>query len=452
VPGLNGLQKKHGSLPFILYELPFDAMKTCPKIVLDISTLGFAQDERSAARGVHRVAEFLFKGLKESGQCDLRFVSTSHLAGAYEFLDCQGLSPEKSLGFYKSQLALSRISRTGSRWVKSTLSNRSLTAKAMRRLVAEACSIGVSRERLFPADILKGADIYHSMLAPIPKMVRANKALKHFLTVYDLIPLTNPGCLAGDAKPYITSLLGSIDRNSYAFCIAEGVKADLLNFTDLQPEKVFVTYLAADPETFYLEKDTAKIQALAKKYKIPEAPYFLSLSSFDPRKNFGHIIDCFSRLVRSHEIGDCNLLIVGSNPERNTFVEEALARYPEIKERIITPGFIPDSDLAAIYSGAVAFLFPSHGEGFGIPPLEAMQCGTPVISSNAPVLPEVLGDAAILLDPRDADSWCQAMISVSSNALIQEELRQKGLARAAEYSWKRFTESTLQGYRTALQQ
>ena len=132
-------------------------------------------------------------------------------------------------------------------------------------------------------------------------------------------------------------------------------------------------------------------------------------------------------------------------------MEEAIARYPQMRQRIITPGYIPDHDLAAIYSGAIAFLFPSHAEGFGIPPLEAMQCGTPVISSNAPALPEVLGNAALLLDPQDLDEWCKAMVSMARNSSLREELRRKGLEQAAKFTWQRFIEATLRGYAVALQ-
>lgn len=423
-----------------------------PKLVLDIALLGDAHDGRFAARGVHRVAQYIFKTLQESGNYDLRFVATSHLAGAYDFLKSQGIQPENTMGFSSFQLALSRLGRSAAKWVHGNIKDRRLPARAARYLLSVFAKLACSQEKRILPKYIEGADIYHSPLAPIPPAVRANKKIKHFLTVHDLIPLVNPQSLDGDAGPYIKRLLGSIGEDSYAFCVTETVKSDLLRFSNLRAERIFVTYLAADREIFNEDIDASEAAAIRKSYGIPDCPYFLSLSSIDPRKNFGHIVECFSRLVESGEIGDSNLLIVGSNPTRNKFLENAISKHPKIKDRIITPGYIPDNHLAAVYSGALAFVFPSLAEGFGIPPLEAMQCGTPVISSNATVIPEVLGDAAILLDPHDVDGWCKAIISVTCNPSLREELKQKGLKHAETYSWQRFADATFAGYSAALRQ
>jgi glycosyltransferase involved in cell wall biosynthesis len=115
-------------------------------------------------------------------------------------------------------------------------------------------------------------------------------------------------------------------------------------------------------------------------------------------------------------------------------------------QRIIFTGYVPDEDLSALYSGAKAFIFPSLQEGFGLPILEAMQCGTPVISSNATSLPEVAGEAAILINPYDKDELSQAMLNLLSDENLRNELTQKGLERAKQFSWSKCAQETVEIY------
>jgi len=422
------------------------------KVILDLGPLGYSHDHKSGARGIHRLTQYLFEGLLAANTCELKFVATSHLAGVYDMLSDRGLAPQEVLKYEASQLRLSRLGRRAARWVHAHMGPPGLGVRAQRKLMASLAASACSGEKLIPSRFLKGADIYHSPLAPIPSSVRRHKTLKHFLTVHDLLPLTVPQYLKGNSRPYITKLLKSLSPESFVFCTSESVKSDLLTYSPVPLQHIFITPLAADRRMFYPVGEAAKISGARKKYGIPDAPYFLTLSSFDPRKNFEHIIRCFSTLVRSGQAKDFNLVIVGSNPERNQFVETAMTEHPHIQRQIIMPGFIPDEDLAAIYSGALSFLFPSLGEGFGIPVLEAMQCGTPVISSNTTSLPEVVGKAGILLDPFDIEAWCQAMISLSDNLNERNCLREQGIARAALFTWEKFIETTQAGYAFACNQ
>jgi glycosyltransferase involved in cell wall biosynthesis len=120
------------------------------------------------------------------------------------------------------------------------------------------------------------------------------------------------------------------------------------------------------------------------------------------------------------------------------------------RDRIVLAGFVPDDELAALYSGATAFVYPSLYEGFGLPPLEAMTCGVPVIASNTSSLPEVVGEAGILLDPHDADGLSQAMLALYRDGRLRAELAARSLARAECFGWERFTRRTLDAYRAAL--
>ncbi len=419
-----------------------------PKVILDIGFLGHAHDDQSGRRGVQRVAGQIFDGVLASGECELSFVATSHLAGAYDFLQTRRL--ELQLAFQPSQLPRSRRGRTLSRAIQRTLADRSFIARARRRLLAEITSRCLRGETDLPAEALGRADIYHSPHTPFPEVVHRQPRLRKFLTCHDFIPLKNPEYFPGNSKPFMNAVLRCLTPENFAFCVSETTRNDVLNFSKMPPERVFVTPLAADPALFHPVTQPETLAALRQKFQLGDAPYFLALSALDRHKNFAHLIHCFGALVEAGELREENLVIVGANPGRNPEAAEAIAKFPRARSRILIPGFVPDEDLATLYSGATAFLFPSLAEGFGIPPLEAMQCGTPVIASNTTSMPEVIGDAGLLLPPTERDAWCQAMLQVSRQETLRAKLREKSLQRCQLFSWQRFTNEILRGYRASL--
>jgi glycosyltransferase involved in cell wall biosynthesis len=118
-----------------------------------------------------------------------------------------------------------------------------------------------------------------------------------------------------------------------------------------------------------------------------------------------------------------------------------------VRDRITLAGYIPDADLAAVYGGALAFVYPSLYEGFGLPPLEAMQCAIPVITSNTSSLPEVVGDAGIMVDPTDRDRFCEGMLALYRDSTLRDSLAAKSVARAAQFTWERCARETVNAYR-----
>lgn len=421
-----------------------------PKIILDIGFLGHAHDDHAARRGAQRVVQHLFDGLLAADECDLSFVATSHLAGAYDFLNGQNLEANKKLLFSRAQLGRSRLGRKITRSVHRTIQDRSLPARIRRRILAMIAGRCLRGETRFPPAGLDAADIYHSPHTPFPPTVHQHPRLRKFLTCHDFIPLKNPEYFSGNARSFMDAVLACLTPENFAFCVSETTRNDVLNLSRMPPEHVFVTPLAADPELFHPVTQPESLAAARKKYRLGDEPYFLALSALDPHKNFPHLIQCFGALVEAGELRGQNLVIAGSNPGRNPEVQKAIARFPHVKDHIIIPGFIPDEDLAAVYSGATAFLFPSFAEGFGIPPLEAMQCGTPVIASNTTSIPEVVGDAGVLLPPTDCDAWCQTMLKMARDATLRTELAQRSVQRAKLFSWQRFIDETLRGYRASL--
>ena len=167
-------------------------------------------------------------------------------------------------------------------------------------------------------------------------------------------------------------------------------------------------------------------------------------------KNIAHLVRCFAQVIQEQNIQDLNLVLVGSQGwDYDAILQEISSQYT-LRSRIIVTGRVADQDLAAIYSGAVAFVYPSLYEGFGLPPLEAMQCGVPVITSNTSSLPEVVGDAGILLDPTDVDALCHSIFKIYNQLSLREKMSAKSLEQAKKFSWERCTEETLDAYRTAL--
>ena len=420
------------------------------KVILEIGFLGHAHDERTARRGAQRVAGKIYDGVRASGQYDLSFTAASFLAGAYDFLESQGMDASQRLRFDPAQLKRSRRGRAAVRNIYRDLTNRSLLARARRRLLAGYADRQLRGENEFDPVWLDGADIYHSPHTPFPRAVREHPRIKKFLTLHDFIPLTNPEFFPRHGKPFIDGVMACLTPENFAFCVSETTRNDALNYSRLRPEHVFVTPLAADEKLFFPVTEAAEIAAVRAQFKIPDAPYFLALSAHDRHKNFAHLIRCFGALVDAGELPDANLVIVGPNPGLNPDVITALAAHPRARSRVIVAGFVPDEFLAAIYSGAVAFLFPSFAEGFGIPPLEAMQCGTPVIASNTTSMPEVVGDAGILLPPTDEDAWCQNILRLARDEKLRGELREKSLRRCKLFSWERFTAAILRGYEFSL--
>lgn len=416
-------------------------------VVIDIALLGEAHRRKADARGVHRVAEQIVLGLAATGVCDLRFVATSSLAAASRWLEEHPIAPVSKLSFRPQQMMLSRWSERASGWIGGTLADRRIHLRGVRWLLQRFAVWANARAGDIPVSALRGVDVYHSPLGPIPEAARNLARVKKFLTVVDVIPLTNPGSVGGRGVALLSKQLNSVAPDQYIFAISETVRQELLEIKDIAADHVFVTPLAASPELFHRVTDRSAIDKVLERHALPKTPYFLVLSSFDPRKNFDHVIRCFTRFTERGKFPDMNLVIVGSNPERTVFVEEARRRAPAAAGRIHTPGYIPDEDLAAVYSGAEAFLFPSLSEGFGMPVLEAMSCGAPVISSDAPALPEIVTGAGVLLDPRDERAWVEGMERIAASPALRAEMAAAGLRRAAEFSWSRFIEATLEGYR-----
>ena len=223
--------------------------------------------------------------------------------------------------------------------------------------------------------------------------------------------------------------------------ISESTKSEITKFLDVSADKISVIYMAYDSDIYKAEKDVLKIKKIKQRYNIP-GNYILYLGSLKPHKNIERLIQAFSQLKIKGKI-DHKLIISGAPGIHHERIITMASQLTMDKEIVFT-GYFPQNDLPALMAGADLFVFPSLYEGFGIPPLEAMASGVPVVASNSYSLPEVVGDAAVIIDPYSAESIANGMYKVLSDAGLQNQLRQKGFKRAKLFSWENTARKTLQ--------
>ena len=228
---------------------------------------------------------------------------------------------------------------------------------------------------------------------------------------------------------------------------SEYSRRDLIETYHLAPERVSVTPLAA-PAHFAPVTDEAELRRVRELYRI-EGEYVLAVGSIQPRKNLVRLINAYSDLRRRRTQAKLpKLVLVGKRAWLYDETLEAIERCGLGNDLHLT-GYVPERDLPALYTGALCFAYPSYFEGFGLPPLEAMQCGTPVIAGNRTSLPEVVGDAGLLFDPFETSAITSALARVIDDAELRRALRVKGLERARLFDWRKTAQMTLKIYEQA---
>lgn len=429
------------------------------KIVYDISLLGTGYQRPKT--GLHRVAEVLASKLIDSQECELTFCTTL-------FLDVWS----DSLKYLKNNSELVNIPLLNE---ETSFGNRVKVYNFFVRSIECFYKSGLIKHKNFPETLLKilhykfqpvsnkalkEQNIFHSPYHRIPDEVKSVKNIKKFLTVHDLIPILFPDYFGThkDLCKYkfprnfnLQQAIDCIDPDTWIFCVSHATKNDLKNYlkNKVDENKIVVNHLAAS-QLFYPCLDPQKTAQVKQKYGIPESPYILSLCTLEPRKNLVHTIQCFANLIKQEKLNDLYLVLAGYKGWDYGSIFKAIAECPQLQKQIIPIGYVADKDLAALYSGALVFVYPSLYEGFGLPPLEAMQCGTPTITSNTSSLPEVVGDAGIMVDPIDKDLLSQHMLQVYHSSSLRTELSQRSIERAKQFSWSKFTQQTIAAYQKSL--
>ena len=426
------------------------------KVLFDLSILGAAANAHQRGTvGIFRVVEHNARALATASGADVWFYARQNRLETRRYFE-KHLAPDALPG---SRARFAEPALPGGRPVAAavTAADDFLSRRyphppwrwlASGRVLWAAVRPLLSRVEPAAAD---GLDIYHSPAGGFPAWT-ARPGLRRFLTVYDLIPIIHPEFFPGGTARQLRATLGSITPRDWVFCISESTRRDLLaHYPACHPDRTVVIPLAAE-DFFHPEADPARLAVVRERYAIPaDTPYFLSVSTLEPRKNFESVIRAYTRFVRA-DPARSRLVLVGGKVRTDTHpIFAALeAEGEDIRRRVVFTGFVADEDLAALYSGALAFVYLSFYEGFGLPPLEAMQCGVPVIVSNTSSLPEVVGDGGALLAPTDLEGVCAQMLALARDAELRRRQSARALARARQFSWERFETQLLAAYGTAL--
>ncbi len=308
-----------------------------------------------------------------------------------------------------------------------------LTAKPWRMSVLLADFLRVPMDRWIP-----GIDVFHGTDHLLPPLRRARTVF----TLHDLIFKFFPEYHLPLNRAFLGLMLPRFLRRADAIiAVSECTKRDAIRLYHLPPEKITVIYEGVDTALRPVE-DKNLIEQPRARYAHGQ-PFVLYLGTIEPRKNLIALIDAV-RALRARGLPH-RLLIAGRKGWLYQATFDHVTR-TGMSEAVVFLDYVPDAELPALFAACDAFVFPSLYEGFGLPPLEAMACGAPVVCSNTSSLPEVVGEAAVLFDPRDVGEIAGAIERVVSDVALRDELRAKGIAQAAKFSWERAARETLAVY------
>lgn len=286
-------------------------------------------------------------------------------------------------------------------------------------------------------------DLFHSpdfVLPPISKRVPT------LLTVHDLSFVHYPEAYTDNLVSYLNRVVPwSINRASHILADSQATREDLINHWNVPQEKITVLYSGVS-DHFKPVTSPKEIRRVRKKYKLGNGPYLISVGTVQPRKNYRLLIRAFRQVADNYKH---NLIIVGGMGWMHEPILDEI-RLQKLEGRVRFLGFIDDTDLPALYSAATLFTLPSLYEGFGIPILEAMACGVPVIASNTSSLPEVAGDAALLLPANDVDAWAQNMLKLLEDMSSRMKMVGAGFLRARRFTWTQSARDLIMVYKNLL--
>ncbi len=284
-------------------------------------------------------------------------------------------------------------------------------------------------------------DLFHAPHYVLPALTPC----RSLVTIHDCIHLMFPQYLPGRLAYAYARIFFRVaaTRSARILTVSEASKRDILRFFPMPSEKVDVIYNAID-DRFRTPPDEMQMQRVRERYQLHDR-FLLYSGNVKPHKNLERLIDAFHRL-RLNGFADIKLLITGSEISRYSTLRRAVHRY-NLHKHVRFLGYQSANTLASLYRLADAFVFPSLYEGFGLPPLEALASGTPVLTSNVSSLPEVMNGAALLIDPYDPESIAEGLAEILSNDVLRSTLIERGLARAAMFSWEESVRRVLAIYR-----
>jgi glycosyltransferase involved in cell wall biosynthesis len=283
-------------------------------------------------------------------------------------------------------------------------------------------------------------DLFHAPHYVVSPLTRC----PYVVTIHDCIHLRFPQYLPSKAAHVYARMMMSLSakRAKRVLTVSQASKDDIVHYLGTPPEKVEVIYNALDERL--AEPPTADEVSRVRERFLLTSPFILYAGNIKPHKNVDRLIEAYA-ILRRRGIGDVKLLIIGDEISKYKHLRRLVHRF-QLHQHVRFFGFVPDETLAVLYRLATTFVFPSLYEGFGLPPLEAMAAGAPVITSNVSSLPEVVGDAAVLIDPMDPRAIADAMARVLTDDALRAELIRRGHERVKAFSWTRSVARVRQVY------
>ena len=284
-------------------------------------------------------------------------------------------------------------------------------------------------------------DVLHCPVNVLPLIVPCASVV----TIHDTAFLAAPETMTWARQRYLrTQIARSIRQADQVLTVSRATADDLMRAFDVPADRITVTPLAADAR--FRPATPNALDHFRRQHDL-HRPYILSVGTREPRKNIARLVRAFARIASTvaHD-----LVLVGPAGWLESELDEAIRNLPApVRARIRLTGFVPDDDLPLWYAAADVFAYPALHEGFGLPVLEAMACGVPVVTSNTSSLPEIAGDAALLVDPLDERALADAIARVIGDDPLAEDLRRRGRARARHFSWDETARLTVAGYHAA---
>lgn len=379
------------------------------KLLFDMQQLeGFGTSKRT---GIYRVADEIFKRLAKRDDIDLYCYLDKKYKNTIEYLK-KNYPEHKTKLVYLPNLSKTSRDRNFIIRIKSRIYTLILASKYKKNI--------------------RGFDWYFSPFNKISPIVY--ESTKTSIFIHDIIPITHPQFVCPKFVKSYTIFVDTL-RADFLFFGSNCSKNDFFNYNKNYDHKnTAIVSLSAD-EKFKPISDQRAVSEIKKKFNISTEKYFLSVSDLNPRKNILFAIKNFLEFIKKEKIKDLSLVLSGPNKK---FIHDILSDMGDFKEyldKIIISGFAEDEDLVLLYNGALAFVYVSLYEGFGLPPLESMKSGTPVIASKIPSLIEIVGDSAILTDPKNHDEMQDCFRKVYNDAGLRLKLSEEGKKNSANFSW-----------------
>ncbi len=287
------------------------------------------------------------------------------------------------------------------------------------------------RARLpLPVDLITGpVDLFHATDFVLPPTRSRTRTL---LTVHDLSFVRTPETALAQLRRYLNAVVPrSVARADHVLADSAATKRDLIDLYGTPADKITVLLSGVNPR--FRPATTQHVETVIERYELPRKPFIMGLGTVQPRKNYPRLIQSVSRLREMNH--DIALVIVGGRGWLTEEIDTALEQH-NMREHVVFPGFVVDDDLPALYTAATVFAFPSLYEGFGLPILEAMACGTPVLTANVSSLPEVAGDAAYLVgDPTDTDAITHGLATLLADSDLRTTLIARGHEQVTHFTW-----------------